>query len=321
MKYRTLIATVMLSFILGTAGIGFAQLDNIIYGTVQNPDASIPLEKEIVYRAYLTSDIADTTAADSCSDTGGWQINLMDFAAILPSWQAGDTLVVLFTNIGTGTFAGARSSSRYVTKSEAETGGLQNVGNTALPVEMVSFAAACRDRGWGYEVALDWKTVSETNNFGFEVLRSQNGQTFEKIAFLSGAGSTTAAQSYSYVDKDVVSGKYYYRLKQIDTDGQVMLSDIKEINLAVPDRYELGQNFPNPFNPTTEIMFKVKEEGRVQLVVFDLLGREVATLVDGKLAAGIHKINFDGRSLPSGMYLYVMKAGSYHQVKKMALIK
>jgi hypothetical protein len=321
MKYKMFLATVMLSVLLGATGSGFSQTGVIVYGTVDNPDGSAPLENEIYYRAYLTSDFTDTTAVDSCGGEVGWIIDLYDFNDQLPEWTAGDTLVVLFTNVGTGTYAGARSFLRYVTKSEADGGGLQNYGTAALPVEMVSFNAASRDRGWGFEVVLDWKTASESNNFGFEIQRSLDGRMFEKIGFIAGAGSSSAVQTYSYIDKEVSSGKYYYRLQQLDTDGAVTLSDVKEVNLAAPERYELGQNYPNPFNPATEIMFKVKAEGRVQLIVYDILGRQVAQLVDAKLNAGVHKVSFDGRSLPSGMYLYVMKTAGYHEVKKMALIK
>jgi len=320
LKYSILIITLL--SVLSVTGIVEAQsIDVYVAGFVTNKDGSIPGDKEIKYQGFLSNEPADTSLTALCSETGGWSINLTAFDKPGESdktWTIGDTLVVVFTKLETA----ERNVFVYVTKDPNVEGNPQfPAAAAALPVEMVSFVASARDEGWGYQVVLDWKTATETNNLGFEVQRSQDGVAFEKVGFLSGAGSTTASQAYTFVDKNVETGKYYYRLKQLDSDGQSKTTDVLEVTLAAPERYELSQNYPNPFNPATEILFKVKEQGRVQLMVFDVLGRQVATLVDGTLSAGIHKVAFNGRALPSGMYLYVMKAGSYHEVKKMALVK
>lgn len=322
MRLKYSIYAILILCALGLHGPVTAQsIDVFVAGFVTNKDGSAPADKEIKYQGYLSNEPSDTSTTAYCSETGGWSINLAAFDKPGESdktWSVGDTLIMIFTKVSTG----ERNLFSYVTKDPNIEGNPQFTATAAaLPVEMVSFAASARDQGWGYEVALNWKTASESNNFGFEVHRSQDGICFEKIGFLSGAGSTTASQSYTFYDKNVSTGRYYYRLKQIDQDGQAKTTDALEVTLAAPERYELSQNFPNPFNPRTEILFKVKEEGNVQLVVYDLLGRQVATLVNETLAAGIHKVTFDGRSLPSGMYLYMMKSGNYHQVKKMALIK
>jgi hypothetical protein len=107
----------------------------------------------------------------------------------------------------------------------------------------------------------------------------------------------------------------------LDRDGSFTYSEVKEVMVAAPETYELSQNFPNPFNPRTEIVFRVKQEGLVVLKVYDILGREVQTLVNGKMTAGTHRVSVDGRDLPSGMYLYTISAGNFHDVKKMVLIK
>ncbi|HQG44357.1 MAG TPA: T9SS type A sorting domain-containing protein, partial [bacterium] len=97
--------------------------------------------------------------------------------------------------------------------------------------------------------------------------------------------------------------------------------DVREVEVTAPQRYELTQNFPNPFNPQTEIVFRVKQEGMVTLKVFDLLGREVRTLVNEKKTAGVHRVTFDAHALPSGVYVYSITMGSFHDVKKMLLVK
>ncbi|MBN2010572.1 T9SS type A sorting domain-containing protein, partial [candidate division KSB1 bacterium] len=90
---------------------------------------------------------------------------------------------------------------------------------------------------------------------------------------------------------------------------------------AVPDRYALGQNYPNPFNPTTKITFQLPTVGHVEISVFDVTGRLVATLVDEAMQIGYHSIDFDARKYASGMYFYRIKAGEFTQVKKMMLLK
>ncbi|HMB93893.1 MAG TPA: right-handed parallel beta-helix repeat-containing protein [Rhodothermales bacterium] len=99
------------------------------------------------------------------------------------------------------------------------------------------------------------------------------------------------------------------------------VSVIVEEETEVPDAFHLAPNYPNPFNPETTIGFTVPQQAQVRLVVYDLLGREVAVLVDGGHPAGIHTVRFDARALPSGMYLYRMQAGSYSETRAMVLLR
>jgi subtilisin-like proprotein convertase family protein len=96
---------------------------------------------------------------------------------------------------------------------------------------------------------------------------------------------------------------------------------VEQISSTVPEKYELFQNFPNPFNPATAIEFSLTTKGRVKLTIYDIVGREVATVVNGELPAGTHKATFDARSLSSGTYFYRLEAGSFVQTKKMLLLK
>ena len=90
---------------------------------------------------------------------------------------------------------------------------------------------------------------------------------------------------------------------------------------AMPEKYALRQNYPNPFNPTTRITFDLTQTGHVSLKVFDLLGREVATLVDDVRAVGSHAVMFDGSGLASGIYLCCLQVGEWSQTRKMVLLK
>ncbi|TVQ75897.1 MAG: T9SS C-terminal target domain-containing protein, partial [Balneolaceae bacterium] len=89
----------------------------------------------------------------------------------------------------------------------------------------------------------------------------------------------------------------------------------------LPEGYNLGQNYPNPFNPTTQISFEIGQAGMTSLKVYDLLGREVATLVNSDLPAGSHTIDFDAANLASGTYMYRLEANGYVLTRKMMLVK
>ena len=95
----------------------------------------------------------------------------------------------------------------------------------------------------------------------------------------------------------------------------------KDSNAGLPKNYSLSDNYPNPFNPTTVIKYELPESGMVELLVFDLLGRKVATLVDEYVTKGKHQIVFEASNLSSGIYIYRLKVGDFLQTKKMTLIK
>ena len=310
------VMTVLLLMVFTSMSAAQGLFPHIVYGTVLNPDDSAPAEKEIMFRGYLTKAPNDTSAPDSCGDGGGWAIDVVNK---LPNsnWQVGDTLVVIFTNIGSGLYTGAKKKLLYKTTDTSP----EQAGNFTLPVEMTTFEALVQHGAWNDEVALRWKTVSESNNYGFEVQRSTNGKDFAKIGFVAGAGSTNIARHYEFIDGDVDIATYHYRLRQIDTNGSFSISEVKEITVTPPTSYALSQNYPNPFNPVTNIIFKMKEDNQVTIRVFDILGREVATLVERKMKAGTHNISFNATELPSGIYLYSMDTGSFREVKKMVVIK
>ncbi len=149
---------------------------------------------------------------------------------------------------------------------------------------------------------------------------------FQTIGFIEGHGTTSEAQTYTYTDRNLLSGKYSYRLKQIDFDGAFQYSNTIEVEISSVSGFALNQNYPNPFNPGTSISFSLAVDSKVSLKVFDILGQEVASLVDGNLAAGGHKVDFNAESLNSGVYVYRIDASgingkNFTDIKKMLLLK
>jgi hypothetical protein len=194
-----------------------------------------------------------------------------------------------------------------------------------VPVELVSFSYEINEKN---DVTLSWITATETNNHGFEILRriQNNIDGWNKIGFVAGYGTTTETQHYSFTDNDVKSGKYQYRLKQIDFDGSFEYSNVIDVEIGSPDKFYLSQNYPNPFNPITKIRFTISDLRFTSLKVYDVLGKEVATLVDEEKTAGSYEVELSVRqnsilSLSSGIYFYQLKTEEYIETKKMIFLK
>ena len=194
-------------------------------------------------------------------------------------------------------------------------------GEGKLPVELSSFTALARDRS----VRLNWMTATENMNYGFEIERRMIGTISNqwcKIDFVQGAGTSSSPIQYSFTDQHVSSGRYAYRLKQIDNDGSFKYSSSVEVEMnTIPKVFSLAQNYPNPFNPSSTIGFSIPIKSFVQLKVFDLVGREVLTIMGQEMPADRYSVTFDASKLPSGVYFYRLTAGGFTQVKKMLLLK
>ncbi|MDP4115647.1 MAG: endonuclease [Bacteroidota bacterium] len=194
---------------------------------------------------------------------------------------------------------------------------------SVVPVELTSFTAS-QDKG---SINLQWQTATELNNNGFYIEKGSeknaNGEIiFNRIGFVKGNGSSTVNHSYSFTDKLTGMGKYYYRLKQIDNNGTFKYSPTVEINYKqLLKGYYLDQNYPNPFNPTTNINFTLANNEFVTLKIYDLLGREVKTLINGVTTAGDHSVQLNGNDMVSGVYIYKISAGSFNATRKLTLIK
>jgi len=168
------------------------------------------------------------------------------------------------------------------------------------PVELSSFSALVN----GNTSTLNWTTTTELNNSGFDILRQstsggQNGR-WEKIVFVVGHGTTTNVHNYSFTDNNLNPGRYTYKLKQLDYNGSFEYSDLVNVEITQPFHFKLFQNYPNPFNPSTTINFQIQEAGLVTLIVYDILGNEITTLVNEKMEPGNFDIKYDASGLSSG---------------------
>lgn len=199
---------------------------------------------------------------------------------------------------------------------------------STLSVQLVSFTATIMNNR---DVRLDWRTISEISNYGFYVQRSPlTSGGFEDVAngFVAGYGTTNEPHDYSFVEQNVPGGAWRYRLRQVDLDGSQRFTDPIQVNIVTgvtettPATFRLYQNYPNPFNPSTEIRFSVGTHGHTSLRVFDLLGREVATLFDGPAEPGrTYSTKLNGESLSSGVYVYKLSSGSQSDMKRLVLVR
>ena len=196
--------------------------------------------------------------------------------------------------------------------------GAYEYDSIALPVELSSFSSSVNGR----DVILNWSTATELNNSGFDIERSVSPGQWSKIGNVTGNGTTSSPVDYTYTDKNLATGKYSYRLKQVDYNGNFEYFNLNgEVFVGIPGRFNLSQNYPNPFNPTTSINFDIPVDSRVTISLFDLSGREVAKLVNDFRTAGYYSVNFNASNLSSGTYFYRIDAGSFTDTKKMLLIK
>ena len=213
-----------------------------------------------------------------------------------------------------------------------------------LPVELISFTSS----NINSKVLLNWQTATEVNNYGFEIERSvaqisNLRNNWEKIGFVAGHGNSNSPKDYSFIDVNPPSGKLQYRLKQIDTDGSFQYSQVVEVETETPKQFSLEQNYPNPFNPSATIKYSIpsvmvslsnhdnsnvipslsRDEVHVTLKIYNILGKEVATLVNEYQKPGTYSYQFsiDNYQLSSGIYFYKLQAGNFSETKKLIILK
>lgn len=196
---------------------------------------------------------------------------------------------------------------------------------STIPVELSSFNAVQS----GDAILIIWKTATETNNKGFYLERRKNTESWKNISFVKGMGTSVNVNEYSVSDIIKSNGKYCYRLRQIDYDGTERIVAETEVDFSIiPKAHSLSQNFPNPFNPVTKIKYVVggDNETTVRLKIFNLLGKDLAVLVNEKQAPGNYEVELNLNryglsSLASGVYFYQLSVNNVLQTKKFILNK
>ena len=204
-------------------------------------------------------------------------------------------------------------------KPTSRIGGIR-VGTTwagaVIPVELTSFTVSESSAG----VELKWTTATELNNRGFAIERKKLND-WDVVGFVEGSGTSTSPNEYAFSDRNISAGKYSYRLKQIDVDGEFKYSQEIEIEISAPKEFRLEQNYPNPFNPTTMLNYQLPETNHIILKIFDALGIEVATLVNEVKEAGSYSSQFNASILPSGIYFAMLQYNGKQLIQKMILMK
>lgn len=196
-----------------------------------------------------------------------------------------------------------------------------------LPAEMGGFSAT----GGAGQVRVNWSTLSETGTERFIVTRSAHRDgLYATVYSTEAAGTSSDRHHYAWVDTDVANGAtYYYKLHTRGLDGSLNVYAIDGQTVIasatpgaeLPSDYSLSQNFPNPFNSATTFNFTIPVAGHVTLKVYDLLGREVAAVIDRNLAADSYAINWSAEGLATGVYMYTLTSGSFTKSMKMLYLK
>ena len=227
--------------------------------------------------------------------------------------------------------------------SNPDMGAYEQNADASLAVELSMFTASASHDG----VAIAWRTESEIGNIGFSIYRSEekNGE-YTRIALVSGAGNSAMPIDYQFADKEVEPGKtYFYYLEDIDVVGEKNRSQIIKVvvpsvvvpsvvvpsKLAVPSKFALLPNFPNPFNPETWIPYELASDVGVKITIYNLTGQPVRTLELGSQPAGYYHtksqaVHWDGKNaqgelVGNGLYFYHLTAGEFHATKRMLLLK
>ena len=285
----------------------------------------IPLDKnKTAFVYHETNYLPDSLLVQSYDTLGN---KLWDTSGILISHPSIE--YQSFTTDGNGGFilGGVINNFTVVAQQVSRNGNLGEIN--PVPVEFISFTGVTEK----IKIILSWITATELNNYGFKIERQIGNrqllignlpvvrQGWDVIGFVPGFGTTTEPKSYSFTDKEVATGIYKYRLKQIDFDGSFEYSTIVEVAVGIPTEYLLEQNFPNPFNPTTSIKYDLPKSGNVELIIYDVLGRNVEELVSTKQQAGRYEISFNASGLASGVYIYQLITEKYVNAKKMILLR
>jgi hypothetical protein len=195
------------------------------------------------------------------------------------------------------------------------------VGNMpALPVELSLFTAYINGR----DVCLNWSTKTEKNSNKFEIERLEN-LSWINIGSVKASVLSNSPKHYSYIDKNLQTGKYQYRIKMVDNDGSFKYSKIVEAQVSLPRSFNLSQNYPNPFNPETNIRFDIPKASNVNISIYNITGQKVVTLLNEYMEPGFYQRSFSSHindvNISSGTYFYILKAGDINIVKKMILMK
>ena len=196
--------------------------------------------------------------------------------------------------------------------------GMQATGADPLPVELATFTAR-RD---GEDAVLNWETASEENNAGFAVQHAVGSSDFQQIGWVEGVGTTTEAQTYRFVAEDLSAGTHRFRLKQEDLDGSSSLTQVVEVNVRPEGPVAIQKVAPNPVTGTSTLRFTARESGTVTVSLYDVLGRRIATLHDGRVSSDQpQQVTLDASSLSSGVYFLRVEGDGFTKTRRLTVVQ
>lgn len=194
-----------------------------------------------------------------------------------------------------------------------------NPPNAVLPVELNSFTYNIFENN----VNLFWSTIKETNNSGFFVERKEESHsTWINIGFVEGNINSNQILYYSHIDRNLNIGSYNYRLKQTDINGNYQYYYLNgDVEISNPFGFHVSQNFPNPFNPSTVIKYRIPENSNIKITLFDISGKEIKIYLNEFQQAGYHELKINASDLLSGVYFYKVQMGNFSDIKSMVVLK
>lgn len=255
-----------------------------------------------------------------------------DVSSLLGVNDAGNVTVYKRTAVGSGSFAALSTdydseANELVATTESFSEFILASDSEGLPVELATLDAQTN----GATVELSWQTLSEQNNAGFEVQRKVlpspgEENSWSALGFVeskAAGGTTTEPIRYQFRDASFPfeTERVAYRLKQVDTDGASHFSDAATVQLDGPDQLALHSPYPNPARQQTSIRYELPRTTEVQLRLYNALGQQVATLVDGRQPAGRTEIQFEVPELASGTYLVRLSADGQTQAQTLTLLR
>ncbi len=196
--------------------------------------------------------------------------------------------------------------------------GMQSTGAQVLPVELASFDA----RLDGDDAVLNWNTASETNNAGFAVDHASGAGDFEQVGWVDGLGTTSERQSYQFVVEGLSAGRHRFRLRQEDLDGSTNLSEVVRVKVRPEGPISIEKIAPNPVRESAMLRFVLREKGPVAVSLYDVLGRRVRTLYEGRASEGrVQRVRLNASSLPSGVYLLRVRSENGSRTQRVTVAK
>jgi hypothetical protein len=188
---------------------------------------------------------------------------------------------------------------------------------TVLPVELAQFTG----RADGEAALLTWTTVTETNNAGFFVEQATGSGSWTTIGQVDGAGTTSTVQRYQFRTGILAPGAYSFRLRQVDIDGTEAYSRPTDVNLSLSGAYRIVPPFPNPSAGDAQLRLAVENTQNVQVSVFDVLGRHVATLHDGPITGSTEATIRLGGDLSPGLYLVRITGETFRVTERLTIVR